>query len=144
MQNKYDSDIGGYQKQVDSLRVTIDELRNNHSQDISKLSDEDLENIIDDKDVEEHTDKSTASMKNVELSEDELYILKIISDHGGLMKDEDIVSSSEFTKVKTEFHLEDLDSKGYLSRGYNNRARAYATGLTTISKKLMVDIGYAK
>ncbi|MDH5778182.1 MAG: hypothetical protein OEZ33_08220, partial [Gammaproteobacteria bacterium] len=144
MQNKYDTDIGSYQKQVDSLRVTVDELRNNNYEDARKLSDEELNNIADGKNTKEQSGNGTSNINNDELNEDELYILKIISDSGGLMKDEDIVSSSKFDKVKTEFHLEDLDNKGYLSRSYNNRFRAYATGLTTISKKLMVEIGYVK
>ena len=144
MQSKYDTDIGTYQKQVDSLRITIDELSKNNPQDFSKFSDQELQDIIDSEKIKNKTPESASTLNTDELNEEQLYILKIISDNGGFMKDDDIIDSSSYDRVKTEFHLEDLDNKGYLSRDYNQRVSAYATGLTTKSKKIMVEKGYAK
>ena len=123
-----DAEIGRMKTIVENLQTTIDSFNN-----ISSNNEEYVES------------KTSSDPDKNELDEDRIEILKLISKGGGTMKDKDIISASSFDKVKTEYYLEDLENNGYLSRKYKSSpVSAYVSELTTISKQIMVEIGFAK
>ena len=77
------------------------------------------------------------------LSDEHEKIIRLITLHGGSMNESDIIKSSEFDKVKTEYYLEDLTGKKYLKKDWDQN-RGYFYDLTTKSKKIMVDKGVVK
>ena len=77
------------------------------------------------------------------ISKDQEEIIRLITSVGGSMDEDEIIKSSNFDKVKTEYYLEDLLNNKFLEKDYD-RNRGYHYDLTTISKKLMVEKGVAE
>lgn len=133
LESEYDKELARKDAEIERLKA--------HNQVIEEELDSKLK--ISEEAKSQKISKSDVDEKD-EPDEDRIEILKLISKNGGMMKDDDIVSTAPYDKVKTEYYLEDLTAKGYLSRDYNQRFSAFTTGLTTISKELMVRKGYAK
>lgn len=78
-------------------------------------------------------------------SQEQIEILRMMTDDGGNMREPKIISNSKYDRVRTEYYLEDLESIGYVTKSYEMEPiNAYVYSLTTKSKKLMVEMGYAK
>ena len=82
-----------------------------------------------------HIDLANSTSLNTE----ENYILELITQKGGSLLKSDIISLSDFEKVKTEYYLESLEEKSYLRS--MNTTNGRKVNLTTKSKKLMVENG---
>lgn len=79
------------------------------------------------------------------LSKEQEEIIQLITSNGGFMKEVDIIKNSSYDKVKTEYYLEDMEDKKYVSRDYKSAPiSGYVYSLTTKSKKIMVEKGVAK
>jgi len=133
LESEYDKEIVRKDAEIEKLKSHLENLQNEI---------ESQENINKEKTSPQEIKPSEP--ENIELDEERIVILKLLSKNGGMMKDDDIVNKAPYDKVKTEYFLEDLAQKGYLSRDYSQRYSAYTTGLTTISKELMVKKGFAK
>ncbi|MFC3914575.1 hypothetical protein ACFOSS_14055 [Pseudaeromonas sharmana] len=75
------------------------------------------------------------------INEDQESILADIAKSGGWVTDDQFVSKSKFDTVKTEYYLEDLEAKGYVTRGYVGAKGGISTTLTTKGKKFAIDKG---
>jgi len=75
------------------------------------------------------------------ISKEQEEIITIITKAGGSMLEKTVISKSRFDKVKTEYLLEDLEEKNYVSKSHNMIDSEYTYKLQTISKKLMMDKG---
>ena len=73
------------------------------------------------------------------ITEEQSEILKSIAGSGGFKNDSELISSSSFDRVKTEYLLEDLKAKGYVTYGYNSTYVTKGAELTTIGKKYAVE-----
>lgn len=80
------------QFEIDQVRKESDEIRAN----------------LDDK----------ARSKQPSLIKEQEEIIRLITSKGGSMVEKEIIQDSKFEKVKTEYYLEDLEDKGYLSKNY--------------------------
>ncbi|WP_045857957.1 hypothetical protein [Teredinibacter purpureus] len=78
------------------------------------------------------------------LPKEQEQIIRLITTEGGTMLESSIIEISNFDKVKTEYLLEDLEQSDYLKKDYNDDVGVYYYYLTTKSKKLMVEKGFAK
>lgn len=90
-------------------------------------------------DIRGSMDKSS-KVSPATLTEDQEEIIRLITSVGGSINEYDIIKSSKFDKVKTEYYLEDLENNGYLKKDWD-ADRDYYYDLTTKSKKIMVDKG---
>jgi len=83
--------------------------------------------------------------KQSSLTKEQEEIIRLITAQGGSMNEVEIINNSNYDKVKTEYYLEDLENKEYLSKDYKaSPISAYVYSLTTKSKKIMVEQGVAK
>ncbi len=75
------------------------------------------------------------------LSKEHEEMIQMIASAGGSMYTSELIEKSQYDKVKTEFYIEDLEDKGYVTNSYDvDRGDEYYE-LTTKSKKIMVEKG---
>ncbi len=131
LETEYDKEVEKKENEINRMKNIIDELNEKikllteNSNDISKIriSEIDSKNI------------STAN-------EDEIKILHMISDGGGLMTDTDIINNLKNDKVNTKYVLENLDKRNLIKRSFKSSKGGSVSELTTLSKKLMVDMDF--
>jgi hypothetical protein len=89
--------------------------------------------------------KQDLANKQPSISKEQEELVRLITSSGGSMKEADIINQSSYDKVKTEYYLEDMEDKKYVSKDYKQSpVSAYVYSLTTKSKKIMVEKGVAK
>lgn len=99
---------------------------------------------FEDEDTREKVQSEIESIRkenNSNADEDEIAILKIITERGGRSLQKTIIEDSLFGKVKTEYLLETLQDKGFLHLKYLRHFSDNEISLTTYAKKLMIDKG---
>ncbi len=134
LETEYDNEIERKETEIERLKNHITEL----DKKINSLTSPYKEKEKPKKKVAQKAQPSPS------LNKDEIDILRLISDKGGIMRDSDVIHTSKFDKVKTEYYLENMENNGYLVRGYKSGYSDYMSELTTISKKLMVEKGFVK
>lgn len=75
------------------------------------------------------------------INDDQEKILFEIAKAGGWVTDKDYLKISKFDTVKTEYYLEDLEAKGFVSRKYLVEKGGRSTTLSTKGKKFAIDNG---
>ena len=75
------------------------------------------------------------------INDDQESILIDIIKFDGWVNDDNYLSNSKFDTVKAEYYLEDLESKGYLTRKFDTSKGGKSSTLTTKGKKFAIDKG---
>ena len=78
------------------------------------------------------------------LSDGQISIIKMITERGGSVLQNEIIAASDFDKVKTEYYIEDLVNQGYVYSNYRSHYEDYELSLTTNGKKMAVEKEFAK
>ena len=117
------------------------ELEDIENEDIREKLQSEIEELRKERDDIRGTIKNTEKRQMPSLSTEQEEIIRLLTSHGGSMQEEEIVSESKYDKVRTEYYLEDLEDNGYLSKEWD---AGYVYSLTTKSKKIMVEKGFAQ
>lgn len=130
LESKYDSEITRKDSEISRLKEIVKNLE-------SSLSNP------NDSEASKKPKKTKVQARNVVASktvtEEQSSILKNIASSGGFRNEPNLLSESPFDKVKTEYLIEDLKAKGYLTYGYNSSYGDTGAELTTTGKKYSVE-----
>lgn len=85
--------------------------------------------------------RSSGETRDPKLLDEQKELLRLITEFGGEMLQKEIIERAKYDKVKTEYYLEDLAEKGYLSTDFHHGIGEDYYELTTKSKRLMVEDG---
>lgn len=85
--------------------------------------------------------RSFGETRDSKLLNEQKELLRLITEFGGEVLQKEIIARAKHDKVKTEYYLEDLAEKGYLSAGFDHGTGEDCYELTTKSKRLMVEDG---
>jgi len=130
LESDYDDEITKKNRELDRLKDIISSLENQ----VKKNSQTKLKGTA--------TPKRSAKPKiDDSIDSDQELILIDIAKSDGRVNDSEYISNSKFDTVKAEYLLEDLESKGYLTRKYVTGKRGNFSALTTKGKKFAIDAG---
>ena len=76
-----------------------------------------------------------------DIDSNEQIVLMDIAQRHGWINDENYFEDSSTNRVKIEFYLEDLESKGYLRRSHEPHRGGYTSSLTTKGKRFAIESG---
>lgn len=137
------------------IRRELLRLESDYDDEISKKNNEisrlkDIISILErqQKEVSSPASKSSPTPKrqaktkvDQSINDDQKSILFDIAKSNGWVTDRHYLSGSKFDTVKAEYYLEDLETKGYLTRDYITAKDGDSSTLTTMGKKFAVDEG---
>lgn len=130
LESDYDEEITKKNTEIDRLKDIVSSLENQVKQSTQT------------KPKSTSTTKKTVKPKiDDSINTDQESILIDIAKSDGWVNDSEYLSSSKFDTVKAEYYLEDLESKGYLTRKYVPSKRGNSSTLTTKGKKFAIDEG---
>lgn len=117
---------------------SLDEIEN---EDVRETLKSEIDQLRKERDRIRSSIESPRKAQHSELLSEQEDLLRLITKNGGDMFQKEIVERAKYDKVKTEYYLEDLEEKGYLTRQFHHGVDQYYYELTTKSKKLMVEAG---
>lgn len=117
------------------------ELSEIEDKDIRESLQAEIEQLRKERDAHRSSTNNPEQKDKLDISQEQIDILVLITQNGGSMIEGNVIDKSPHDRVKTEYYLEDLQSKEFVTKKYNQVGGYYDINLATISKKLMVDLG---
>jgi len=125
-----------------NIEITLQTEIDRRDHDIQRLKEE-IESLSNVTTIQSSTTEEvdTPPNKAVPPNEEQMELLRIIAKYADWIPEQNVISSSSQTRVKTEFNLGELVRDKYLARDYRNKNKAYCLNLTHAGRAALVSTG---